>query len=162
MKIIYLLALLPLAFSSCNSDQKTKGNTTDDTVSTAQQPAALNAVPTLENGCYVYEKNGDYIAFKPTVDGDKVTGPLVYALAEKDKNTGTFTGQIKGDQVIGIYTFNSEGSESIREMVFQIQGKRLLEGFGEINSVGNKVTYKDLKTLSFNEQMPLEKGECNL
>ena len=79
--------------------------------------------------------------------------------AEKDANQGKFVGTLNGDKLIGTYTFNSEGTESSREMAFLIKDNQLIEGYGELNEDGTK--FKDMNTIKYTSTMPLTKMECD-
>lgn len=160
MKLIYLFAFIPMALSSCSNNQQSLNNVTTDTLANTQDTMSLNKVPALKTGCYVYQKNGDLMELKIAETGVDVTGPLVYNLAEKDKNVGTFSGKVEGDLLVGTYTFKSEGTESKREIVFKIKENSLIEGYGESVTVGNSSTFKDKKTLEFNENTPLAHTDC--
>src|SRR6187402_3444520 len=56
--------------------------------------------------CYLGVLKKDTIAMHISVKGAEVTeGKLSYKFFEKDKNDGTFTGQINGDTLFAEYTF---------------------------------------------------------
>ena len=85
---------------------------------------------------------------------------MVYNFFEKDKNSGTVSGMFKGDTLYADYTFQSEGTSSVRETVFIKKGNTLVEGFGEITEKDNKQIFKDKKALKFDESVVLNKVEC--
>src|SRR5689334_6162783 len=49
-----------------------------------------------------------------------ITGRLSYLFHEKDRSTGEIKGIMQGDTLIADYTFNAEGTTSVREVAFLI------------------------------------------
>ncbi len=140
-----LLFLTAIFFISCSPGNK--------------ESIQSNQVP---SGCYTMEENGNLVALQLTGASETVSGKLVYALAEKDKNQGFFTGLIEEDYLVGIYTFQSEGVESKREVSFLIKDNQLIEGFGEIETDGDTSKLKDIKTLDFNSSIVLKETDCGV
>lgn len=114
--------------------------------------------PTLEKGCYIYNANGSMVNLEITKTDNPVEGNLIYALAEKDKNTGTFNGQFNDGKLVGTYTFQSEGIESKRQVAFMLKDHQLVEGYGELNEDGTM--FKDVNSVSYSSTMPLTKTDC--
>lgn len=117
-------------------------------------------VPTVQEECYAYRKDGNTIYMHLKKEADKVTGNLEYAYSEKDSNTGTFDGTIKNDILIAMYTFTSEGTKSRREVAFRIKDNTLIEGYGEVTEQDSTVKFKNPDKLVFNSDMPLTKVDC--
>jgi len=113
----------------------------------------------LEMGCYSYHGNGNAIDLEITGLNNGVSGKLMYALDGKDRNSGTFSGRLNGDKLLGTYTFISEGIESMREVAFLIKDNQLIEGYGELNE--NGTTFVDRSNLSYTSTMPLTKTDCD-
>ncbi len=111
--------------------------------------------------CYGYFKGKDTITATFSVTGDQVTGNLDYKFFEKDKNSGTFSGSMKGDTIMGDYTFQSEGMTSVREVVFLKANNTLTEGSGEIAEKDGKMVFKNPKALRFNDGLVLQKSNCD-
>lgn len=111
--------------------------------------------PVLETGNYLFEDGKNIITFVIEENGNKIKGFLTYELAEKDRNSGKFTGKFKDGILIGKYTFKSEGKESTREVAFKVDGDKLIEGYGELNEDGT--TFKDVTNLNFDSKTPLIK-----
>jgi len=89
---------------------------------------------------------GDTIRLNLTQQGTDVSGPLAYLLTEKDSNTGTLSGQMRGDTLIADYTFQSEGEESVRLE----EARRLLESraVSSITEVAARVGYQDASSFA--------------
>ncbi|CAM4336032.1 META domain-containing protein [Zobellia roscoffensis] len=113
----------------------------------------------LNTGCYAFDDSKSSIEFDITsVKANKIKGMLSYNLYEKDANKGSFLGTLNGDKLIGKYTFSSEGTESVREVAFQVKGISLVEGYGSVNETGTK--FKDPNKISYTSAMPLTLGSC--
>lgn len=98
---------------------------------------------------YTYEKNGEKLSLIFSRTGNNVKGDLVYDFKEKDDNKGTIIGTMKDSILIADYTFQSEGSTSVRQVAFKFENNTLLEGYGEVEEKGGKVIFKDVNQLKF-------------
>lgn len=148
MKKILITVIASLAFLSCKKNEET-------TVTQTEEPPK---VTTIEVGCYVFDNKKDVISFEINENLPEVKGSLAYGWAEKDKNSGSFTGNFNDGILLGTYTFLSEGVESKRQVAFKLDGDKLIEGYGEMNPDGT--TFKDVNALDFSSKMPLTKTDC--
>ena len=111
-------------------------------------------------GCYAFHEGGSSIELQLEVAGNAVSGNLVYSLEEKDKNTGTIQGTVKGNTVDVYYTFTSEGVNSVREVIFQWVDNSLVEGIGEHIERNDTSFYADKKKVTFTDsKVALKKCE---
>jgi hypothetical protein len=110
--------------------------------------------------CYTYIKNKDTATLTMISSGPITTGELKYNLYEKDKNTGIFEGELRGDTLIAEYTFNSEGTESVRQVAFLKKGNQLIEGFGDVEEKNSKMMFKDTSKLTFGQSIVFNKVDC--
>lgn len=150
---ILAFAIAVTFFASCKEK-------TEEQVVTEQEMEQPE-VSVSAKDCYLYVKAKDTVRLTLiTANGNNVSGDLVYNFFEKDKNSGTVSGMFKGDTLYADYTFQSEGTSSVRETVFIKKGTTLIEGFGEITEKGNKQVFKDKKALKFDESVVLNKVEC--
>lgn len=144
--------LLPIVFTMLLTGCK------KETPETTTPVTEVSKTDEPKTECYSFEENGSSVSLKMETIGNEVTGTMVYSLAEKDKNTGTFKGTINNNIILADYTFQSEGVESIRQIAFERKGDKLIEGFGGMNEDGTK--FKDVNQLKFNSTMPLSKLDC--
>jgi len=154
MKNIIPILVIAL-FASCQGGtaKKTQAKIDSTIVSNAATPQ--NAV-----ACYQYIKNRDTATLTIKTEGSQVSGSLGYNLYEKDKNSGTFSGLVKGDTIIADYTFHSEGKISVREIALLKQGDQFLEGFGDIQEINGNVKFKDISKLKFDNSVVFSKINC--
>ncbi len=82
--------------------------------------------------CYLYDSNGNVVSLQVHYNKDKVDGNLTYSLNEKDSNKGTFNGTFENNILLLDYTFQSEGTESTRQLAYKLVDNKLVEGYGEI------------------------------
>ena len=109
------------------------------------------AKPASSIRCYSYTTTADTILLKVIDTGNLITGTLVYALKEKDKNTGTIQGNMKGDILLADYKFMSEGIQSTRQVAFKKEGNTFVEGYGD---------FKNVDSLNFNTSTILVEIPC--
>ena len=117
----------------------------------------VNSVPVVNNtstntaipqgplvGCYVAHLAKDVYALDIQSDTNgAVKGTLAFNNAEKDSSSGTFTGTYTDADatLLGDYTFNSEGVQSVRQVIFKKEGNTFVEGFGATTVVGNRESF---------------------
>lgn len=147
MKKLLIIAFCILTLSSCKKKEVL-----------VDPPKMETTQSLLPIGCYVFNDSKNVISFEITDNKDEIKGILAYSLAEKDRNSGSFVGQLNNKTLIGTYTFQSEGTESTRQVAFKINGNQLLEGYGEMSADGT--TFKDTNALIFSNDMPLTKTPC--
>lgn len=144
------LAGLFVACQNSNTDQSTTDTGSLDT----------NIVSSTSQTCYKYAKNGDTATLTLMTSGNVTSGKLNYKLREKDSNTGTIKGEMRGDTLLAEYTFNAEGSESVRQVAFIKKGDQLLEGFGDVEQKDGKMVFKNTPKLTYGQSIVFEKVDC--
>ena len=144
-KILYCFGAIVL-LSACNQKAENK-----DTIT------VTNTNQTDFSGMYHYEQNGDTITLQLTVDGSKANGNLLYALNEKDRNSGSFVGEIKDGILLANYTFSSEGVLSERQITFKLTETSAIEGYGEVEEINGKMVFKDPANLEYEKGLVLTK-----
>ena len=114
-----------------------------------------------EVSCYRFVSAKDTVMLQMEKMDSDVAGTLRYNYFEKDKNDGTFEGTMVGDTLFADYTFNAEGSTSVREVMFVKKGNKLIEGFAEVEEVDGKMKFKDPAKFTLNDAMPLAEINCD-
>ena len=112
--------------------------------------------------CYEGVREKDTVSMTLIIKGDKLQyGNLSYNYFEKDDNEGTLVGAFRGDTLKAKYSFQSEGTMSVREVIFLKQGKNYIEGFGPVKeSQDGKVEFKDYNGIQFESSFPLSEVPC--
>ncbi len=132
-------------------------------LTTACQPSATTQETTASSvaGCYAFEQNNSRVTAQLEAAEDSVKGRLRYDFYEKDDNEGEFAGTMRGDTLLGVYTFYSEGQPSKREVAFLRQGDRLVEGYGNSQFKNGVQRFDAPNQLTFGQGVVLTKTECN-
>ena len=152
IQLLSLIALVSL-FVACQSGNKDQNTTDTSSLDT-------NITSSTSQTCYKYAKNGDTATLTLMTSGNVTSGKLNYKLREKDSNTGIIKGEMRGDTLLADYTFNSEGTESVRQVAFIKKGDQLLEGFGDVEQKNGKMVFKDTPTLTYGQSIVFEKVDC--
>ena len=144
-----LIAFLMTLIISCNSSPT--------------QNSAINIkrseTDSTFNICYSSVVKKDTVLLNALMFGDSIKGSLGYKLYEKDQNNGSVLGKMYGDTLRMMYTYISEGTESIREVVFLKKDTLLIEGFGDLKKTNEKVIFEDIQKVKFNG-LVLQKVPC--
>lgn len=152
-----LIAVGIFSFAACNSS-----NT--DKVIVGTPDSALVAEPVETRvpgaGCFLRVQKGDSLFLQIRREGDRVTGKLHYKNFEKDSNIGTILGQMRGDTLLADYTFNSEGMESVRQVVFLFDGTNFSEGYGDMQEKDGKTIFSEKDKLNFSGGEKLKPMVC--
>lgn len=148
---ILVSVVMGVLFFSCKNEYK--------------QPEEVQPEPQVQevatNECYEYVKGKDTITANLIIQKNKmVSGELTYAFFEKDKNSGTIVGTMNGDTLVANYTFNSEGTESLRQVAFIRKNKTLTEGYGDSEEINGAMVFKDLTKLNFSSSTVLNEIPC--
>lgn len=152
MKHLFAAPAIILLLSACNN------NSTEST----KAPVAAEEQIAIEHSCYVYTSTKDTVHLHLQISGNMVTGDFSYNYFEKDKNSGTLQGNMKGDTLFAVYKFMSEGTESVREVAFLKKGNDFVEGYGAVEDVNKGMIFTNRSALDFPATSILKKVECNM
>lgn len=121
---------------------------------------ADTGIPGQTAYCYSYINNKDSITMNMNIRDNVVTGRLEYRLFEKDSNSGTIKGVIRGDTLFADYSFISEGTGSVREVAFLRTNDKWVEGFGDMKENNGKMIFTGKSSLQFNGNIVLTEVPC--
>ena len=151
---------LAIFFAGCNTatktDVKKESNIGNDTSLSMQE---TNADPSVA-GCYQMIISKDTANLQLSGAGEQFSGVLNYKRFQKDSNKGTVTLLKKNDKLAGWYSFQSEGTTSIRAIEFKMMGDKLAEAYGDIGMRNDTAYYKYPAVLKFEEKHPFNKVNC--
>ncbi len=150
--------LLLFAITSCKNETK---NTDTEFMAPEEEDIMESDVNSSEMSCYRFVSDRDTVLIQMEKMGDDVDGTLSYNYFEKDKNDGTFEGTMVGDTLYADYTFKSEGSISVREIMFVKKENKMVEGYAAVEEVEGKMRFKDNAKFTFNVGMALEQIDCD-
>lgn len=156
MKKSIIISLIFLTIMACKNDNSMK---TPTRVLEEDNSIEHNQKEVLNIGCYEYDNIGNTIKMEITEVSEYVKGNLSISYTEKDDSQGAFVGKLNGNKLIGTYTFNSEGTESSRDIAFLVKNNQLIEGYGDLMENGTK--FKDTSSIKYISMMPLDKVFCD-
>ncbi|HEY0677051.1 MAG TPA: hypothetical protein VGD17_02150 [Chitinophagaceae bacterium] len=154
---IFAIMVVLTGCISCNESGRQAETPAGDT---ATDDTYIATTPIPLDGCYKMIFKDDTAILRLNVIDSFVTGELSYRLYAKDRNDGSLKGVIRDSVILADYTFRSEGTLSVRQVAFKLEGTSLIEGHGDINGGGDTVRFKDIKQLTFQHQRPYIKVPC--
>jgi hypothetical protein len=130
-----------------------------------QAPSTEQAAPTMSPTatrpqCYAYYTAQDTVRLTLVTTQPALTGQLIYRYFGKDRNQGTIRGTLRGDTLRADYTFQSEGIESVREVVFVRHAGGFAEGQGEMVDRRGKSVFTHPTALVFNMAAAVKPVAC--
>jgi len=153
MKYNYYFMVSVLILFSCKGRQTKTAPIKDSIYNTVERPSKTMS-------CFEYNKNKDTILLQIANKEDSILGQLNYSIYQKDKNIGTVRGVMVGTTMYLDYTFNAEGTQSVRQVAFKLKGGYLVEGYGDMMMKNGYSYFKDTATLHFNDSLQLNEIEC--
>jgi len=161
----FIMTATILVALSCNSNSdKTKetetANTTRETDAVKPKPAETETPSAGIEGCYMQVLSRDTFAASLQQQGNKITGKLSFDNYQKDGSTGTVTGRVENNIVKLLYSFASEGMNSVMEVYFKHDNGKLLRGTGDMDMKGDTAYFKDPSTIKY-DGSALQKLPCS-
>ena len=156
-----LIASVVLMIAGCNNNSGSEESTTTSTDSSDNVNTPVTVDSTI-SGCYSLMGNRDTSSLQLQVKGTHATGSLSYNNFEKDRNDGTFEGDIEDGILTGWYLFRSEGIMSVRQVAWKIGQDKLLPAQGEVTVRNDTAMFKDLGRLQFDSSRVYVKTPCVL
>ena len=154
-----LLIVFTIIVMGCNTNSST--DTMEEIVQDTQKVVSGEDTKfSFVAGCYQSVFNRDSATLTINANENVVTGDLNYNRYEKDDNTGSFEGVLRGQLMILNYNFQSEGQNSVRQVVFKIEGDTLIEGFGDVYVKGDTSLFKNITELQFDKSAAFVKRDC--
>ncbi len=156
--LFFFLSAVALIFCGCNdSNENEKQSVRNDSAGTREVSTAKNS---RGPECYAQRTSTDTIQLSFTQNDSTVNGRLSINRSGKDRNNGTFIGEMKGDTLLALYSFQSEGITSVREIAFLRKENVMIEGYGPISQRNGKSIFTDHAKLTFDAKMELIKLPC--
>lgn len=159
MKRILIYSIIALAAVSCNKKTETSNvNSADSSGVFTDEESVADSTLAATTGCYMQVTGNDTLFAQIDDNLGTVTGKLHYKNHQKDSSFGDLLGSSVGDTIKVDYTFQSEGSLSIREIWFLKKDGKLLEGIGPFDKTGEK--YANYKNIKFGDGHVLDAVDC--
>ena len=154
MKNLLLAATMTaFAFSACKNAPKAPEVAKAPEAPAAPAPAAAPASALVAEGtCYVYTLGKDVTAVQITMDGDKVSGYMDWSPDEKDGAHGFLVGTKSGNMITADWTAMIEGSTNVEQVVFKIDGDKLIRAQGPLDDKNGKMVIRNLAKAKYVEK----------
>lgn len=95
----------------------------------------------LIEGCYVATLAKDvYTLTVLDQSGGTFSGNLSFKNFEKDSSSGTYNGTYADGILLGEYAFQSEGMDSVMQVIFKKTGESFVRGYGDVDETGTRFT----------------------
>lgn len=112
-------------------------------------------------GCYVAQLSKDvYTLTILSQNGEFFEGTLSFKNFEKDSSSGTYRGTYKDGILLGKYSFQSEGTDSVMQVIFKKQGSNFIRGYGAMNETGDSFANIDDITYDFSAPFKESRENC--
>ncbi len=153
--IIGILAVIIIIFAAVGLGKK-------DTSENVTPEPGTEQVASIE-GCYAATDSSKdiYSATIQSQQGTAVTGTLSFHNAEKDSSKGTFKGTYENGILLGDYSFQSEGMNSVMQVAFKKSGNDFIRGYGALTGDGTR--FANVNALTYDASAPLsvfKKVQC--
>lgn len=163
MKQAKLWLLSGLLVTACNNgggkEIAAKDSPTDTVTTTLN---TLKTADTTLSGCYSLISRRDTANLQLDVKGTTANGALSYNIYQKDRNDGSFQGDVSGNILKGWYLFRSEGMMSVREVSWKISGKHLWPGMGDMIQRNDTMLFAHPDQLHYDSSRVFVKVKCIL
>lgn len=165
MRYLYF-ALFAFVCGSCNNTTETTSNAPSDTAvkeNTVENKTEETEPKPSDNSdaCYMQVLKRDTIVLHLTkTTGSDISGRLSFDNYEKDGSTGTVKGKREGDLLKLIYSFQSEGTNSVMEVYFKEESDGLVRGVGEIGTKGDTAYFVQPDKITYPTNGTMKKTEC--
>lgn len=168
MKFYLIKLLVVLIAVGCNQTDNTSISTNDttnqaiskDEVDTTGNVSVGNVNVQDYSGCYIRVLNRDTLTASLQQSGNNITGKLTFDNYQKDGSTGKVEGTVEDGIMKLIYSFQSEGMNSVMEVYFKADGKSLIRGIGEIKVKGDTAMYANPASINYPSGEKLDKVAC--
>jgi hypothetical protein len=105
-------------------------------------------------GCYVMHNENDvYTLNLMSQKGKNVEGRMVFKNFQKDSSQGAFTGTYQDRILLGDYSFQSEGLNSVVQVAFKKVGDSFIRGQGDMSPAGER--FSDVDNITYDSSQVL-------
>ncbi|MEO7045251.1 MAG: hypothetical protein ABI091_08055, partial [Ferruginibacter sp.] len=133
MKKILIPAAFLLILNACNNSSDNKEQKKERVEEIIKDTVVTPVAVPSAGFCYMMIISKD-TAFMHLEDSTGfLSGHLMYKRFEKDSNKGVVTlSSEKDGKMHGWYNFASEGTQSVREIIFKVTDSTMAEGYGDV------------------------------
>jgi len=159
MHRITSLCIAAILICSCN-DPETRTANEDQNAGSDKSVDSVSAAPASLSGCYIRVLKRDTLVAHLQQEGENFTGRLTFDNYQKDGSTGTVKGRIENGVIKLLYSFSSEGMNSVMEVYFKQADSALIPATGKLKNHGDTVFFADPSDLNYAEKDKLVPIDC--
>jgi hypothetical protein len=147
-KMTFALAM-SLLFCACENS-KPQASTT---VAEPPKPVVEAPPPPIkaDTTCFVEKIKKDISEIQLVIAGNDVTGEYHWHPYQKDGGHGTLKGTKKDSLITADWSYTIEGANQIEEVVFKMEGDKLLKAAGALEDKSGRLVIKDKSKMKFSE-----------
>lgn len=148
-----------LVFFACENAKPKETATT--TTPEPPKPVVVAPTPTIKADtiCFVQKFKKDISEIQLIMAGDDVTGEYHWHPYQKDGGHGTLKGTKKDNMITADWSYMIEGSNQIEEVMFKMEGDKLMKAEGELDDKTGRLVIKDKSKVKFSEVF--NKADCS-
>lgn len=164
MRGIFCSLIICLLIIACNNSGG-NGNNTDTTANGPVEVDIMPQSPPIDStiqGCYSMINKRDTASLQLIIKDSSISGTLSYSIYEKDRNVGSFQGEIVDGMLLTWYMFKSEGVMSVRQEVFRIGKDELWPAIGEVAVRNDTAYFSKPDQLKFDSTRAFKRVQCAL
>lgn len=167
-----LFPLIVFMITACNGSTETTSSNTNDTLtqsntSIENSDDVSSKMPDNENeettgNCYMQILKRDTIVLHiDKFSGETISGKLSFDNYQKDGSTGIVKGKREGDVLKLIYSFQSEGMNSVMEVYFKEENDGVVRGVGEMQTKGDTAYFVQPDKITYPANGMMKKTDCD-
>jgi hypothetical protein len=164
MRATFASLVISLLIIACNNSGG-NGNNTDTTANGPVEVDIMPQSPPIDStiqGCYTMINKRDTASLQLIIKDSSISGTLSYSIYEKDRNAGSFQGEIVDGMLLAWYMFKSEGVMSVRQEVFRIGNDELWPALGEVAVRNDTAYFSKPDQLKFDSTRAFKRVQCVL
>jgi hypothetical protein len=116
-------------------------------------PPVVAPVAPSPTSCYVRNVGKDITAIELTTVGEAVTGYYAWEPFEKDGGRGSLKGTKTGDVITAIFEYMVEGSIQSEEVMFKLEGDKLMQASAPLKDVKGVSIIKDKTKIDWTKEV---------
>jgi copper(I)-binding protein len=151
MKKIMITLASSLVFFACENAKPKETATTATPETTKPVVVAPTPPAKADTTCFVMKLKKDISEIQLVIVGDDVTGEYHWHPYQKDGGHGTLKGKKKDNMITADWNYTIEGANQTEEVVFKMEGDKLMQAQGELDDKSGKLIIKDKSKVKFSE-----------
>jgi hypothetical protein len=159
MKKMMIALATSLVFFACENAKPKETATTATPETTKPVESVVPLIIKADIICFVQKFKKDISEIQLVITGNDVAGDYHWHPYQKDGGHGTLKGIKKDSIITADWSYTIEGSNQIEEVVFKMEGDKLLKAEGALEDKSGRLVIKDKSKMKFSEVF--NKANCS-